>query len=401
MKKRPILFVLIPLCFLILIWESFLPLVFVRNHYSKHYVEGSDYQILIKSDGELKNKTISYRGEIIRCVNGNLLHYTEGDVMVYFPKKDSIHNIKFGDVILTNSTLRPIENFIESSSFDYKRMMKRKKIYDNVFLSNADWKRIDENKGNVLISKARKVNKYCQNKLLNSKLPKQEAALAIGMLLGEKEYIDDNTQENFRQAGLTHILVVSGMNIAIILIVFDSFLKLLTFGREKLIILRKIILLIIAFALCFIVSLTPSALRVAIMMMVFLLSKHTNRGYDSLNTFYVTIFIFLIFDPMILFNWSFQFSFLAVFGIIVFARWREKLIPKYKLNYISRQGISAAGMTLSAQAFLFPLLLWRFRVIYPYMLLFNIVIVPFMSIVLITIILFLLFSDILFPWNNC
>ncbi|HBN04210.1 MAG TPA: hypothetical protein DD434_00265, partial [Bacteroidales bacterium] len=78
MKKRPILFVLIPLCFLIIIWESFLPLVFVRNHYSKHYANGSGYQILIKSDGELRDKTIKYKGEIIRCDNGNLRHITEG-----------------------------------------------------------------------------------------------------------------------------------------------------------------------------------------------------------------------------------------------------------------------------------------------------------------------------------
>lgn len=394
MKKRPILFVLIPLCLLIFIWESFLPLVFVRNHYSKHYVKGGSYQILIKSDGELRNKTIRYRGEIIKCVDGNLQHITEGDVLVYFPKGDSIYKIKFGDVIITNSSLRPIENFIDSSSFDYKRLMKRKKIYDNVFLTNADWKRIAENQGSFLINKARKINKYCQNKLLNSNLPKQEVALAIGMLLGEKEFIDDNTQENFRQAGLTHILVVSGMNIAIILIVLESFLKLLFFGRERLILVRKIILVLMAFALCFVVSLTPSALRVAIMMLAFLFSKQSNRGYDSLNVFFVTVFIFLIFDPMIFFDWSFQFSFLAVLGIILFARWRHRLFNEKRFNYLLRQGISAAGMTLSAQAFLFPLLLWRFRVIYPYMLLFNIIVVPFMSIVLITIILFLLLSDI-------
>ncbi len=396
MKKRPILFVLIPLCFLIIIWESFLPLVFVRNHYSKHYANGSGYQILIKSDGELRDKTIKYKGEIIRCDNGNLRHITEGDVLVYFSKSDSVYNIKYGDIISTNAPLKPIENFTKNSSFDYKRYMKRKKIYDNVFLLYYPWQRIDSNKCNFLITKSRELNKLCQNKILNSNLPRQESALAIGMLLGEKEYIDEDTQENFREAGLTHILVVSGMNIAIILIVLESFLKLFFFGRERLIVVRKLILVAMAFALCFVVSLTPSALRVAIMMLAFLFSKHSNRGSDSINVFFVTVLVFLIFDPMVLFDWSFQFSFLAVFGIILFARWRHRLFNEKRLNYFLRQGVSAAGMTLSAQVFLFPLLLWRFRVIYPYMLLFNIIIVPFISIVLITIILFLLLSDIAF-----
>lgn len=394
MKKRPILFVLIPFCILIIIWESFLPVIFVRNHYSKHYANGNAYQILIKSDGELRNKTIRYRGEIIRCINGNLMHYTEGDVLVYFSKSDSVYNIRYGDVISTNAPLKHVENFAKNSSFDYKRFMKRKKIYDNVFLTSSTWQRIDSNKCNFLTTKAREFNKRCQNKILKSSLPQKESALAIGMLLGEKEYIDEDTQDDFRKAGLTHILVVSGMNIAIILIVLESFLKLLFMGRERLIVVRRAILVLMAFGLCFIVSLTPSALRVAIMMLAFLFSKQTDRKADSVNVFFVTVMVFLIFDPMILFDWSFQFSFLAVLGIILFSSWWKKLLLMHKHNYFLRQGISAAGMTLSAQVFLLPLLLWRFRVIYPYMLLFNIIIVPFISIVLITIILFLLFGDI-------
>jgi competence protein ComEC len=394
MKRRPILFVLIPFCIIIIIVEQFCPVFFVRNHYSKHIEDKQYYKILIKEDPQLRNKTIRYKAKITHYLKENSWHKTTGDIMLYFSKQDSAYNLKYGDIITTNSLLVPIQNFSDTSSFDYKRMMQRQRIYHNIFVRKGSWKKIEQEKGNPLIARAKKINQHLVKKLLKSDLPKEESALAIGMLLGDKTYIDKQTEQEFRTAGLTHILVVSGMNIAIILLVLESFLKFLIFGRYKLIIVRKIILLISAFLLCLIVSLTPSALRVAIMMTILFLSKYTNRGYDSLNIFWVTVFVFLVFDPLLLFNWSFQFSFLAVLGIIVFAKYREKIMPKYKHSYVTSQIVSAAGMTLSAQAFLFPILLWRFRVIHTYILLANIIVVPFMSIVLVTIILFLFFADI-------
>lgn len=394
MKKRPILFVLLPFCIIIILIEQFCPIFFIRNHYSKHKQEGQYYRILIKEEAQERKKTILYKAKITHYLKDNKWQSTTGDIMLYFSKEDSAKSLKYGDVITTNSRLIPIQNFSDSPSFNYKRMMQRKRIYDNMFVRIGSWKKVEQNKGNLLIAKAKEVNSNLKRRLLNSNLPPQEAALAIGMLLGDKNYIDQDTQKHFTTTGLNHLLCVSGMNIGIILIAIELLLKLLAFGNYRLIILRKTLLVIIAFMLCFIVSLSPSALRVAIMMTILLLTKYTNRGYDSLNIFAVTVFIFLCFDPLLLFNWSFQFSFLAVLGLIVFSNFRYIIFPGYKHNYISKQVVGTAGMTLSAQAFVMPLLLIRFRTFPTYFLLANIIVVPFMSIVLITIIIFLIFSDI-------
>ena len=80
--------------------------------------------------------------------------------------------------------------------------------------------------------------------------------------------------------------------------------------------IKNIIIILATWIIAFIVGLTPSALRVSTMMTILLLSRMTPLSSDSLNTLYVTAFIFLILNPMVLFNLSFQLSFLAVFGII-------------------------------------------------------------------------------------
>lgn len=395
MTKRPIIFILIPLCLIIILVEQFFPVFFIRNHYSKHIEEGQYYRILIKEEAQERNKKNRFAGEITHYLKDNKWYPTTGDILIYFSKQDTAYNLKYGDIITTNSKLLPIQNFSDTSSFNYKRVMQRKRIYDNIFIKQGEWKIIDHGKGNPLISKSRDINHKLKQKLLSSNLPKQESALAIGMLLSDKSNIDETTKHQFNSTGLSHILCVSGLHVGIIMLVIDFLLKLLTFANYRLIIFRKIILVLIGFILCFIVGLTPSSLRVASMMTILLLTKYTSRGgYDSLNAISLTAFVFLCFNPLLLFNWSFQFSFLAVFGIIIFARFRESLYQRRKHNFITNQILGIAGMTLSAQSFVLPIILFRFNTFPTYTLLANIIVVPFLSIILITIIFFLLFSDI-------
>ena len=47
-------------------------------------------------------------------------------------------------------------------------------------------------------------------------MPPREAALARGFVLGEDEEIDPATVRDFRRAGLSHLLAVSGQNVALL-----------------------------------------------------------------------------------------------------------------------------------------------------------------------------------------
>lgn len=394
MRKRPVLFLLIPLCVAVILVEHFFPTFILRNHYSKH--QSQYYKLVIKEEANPRKSTIRYKAEITHYLKDNKWHKTTGDIMIYFSKQDSVYNLKYGDEISTNSKIQPITNQNIVSSFDYKRMMKRQRIYDNIFIEQGSWKKLSENKGNKLIAKSKEANKYLKNKIIKSNLPKDETAIAIGMSLSDKTLIEESTRQQFTTSGLSHILCVSGLHIGIILVVFDMFLRLVFFGKYKLILFRKLLLLAIGVLLSFLVGLSPSSLRVVGMLGVLILSKYTRRSaYDGLNSLAVTAFVFLVINPLILFNISFQLSFLAVLGIIVFAKYRNKLSLVGKQYYIINKVIGVGGITLSAQFFVLPIILFRFKAFPTYFLIANIIVVPFLSLILITIILFLIFGDII------
>lgn len=392
MSKRPILFVLLPLCIVIILFDAFVPTFFIRNHYSLHS-QAKYFQVLIKDNGQQKEHTVSYTAQIIYYSKDSLWHSTTGDIILYKSKDDSSVSLHYGDVITCPNKLYPIKNF-NSQGFDYKKYMAHKRIYDCLFIGKDDYKVIAHNKGNPIITAAQKVNSSLQKRILQSSLPKDEAGLACGMLLGNKVNIAQETKAEFYNLSLSHILCVSGLHIGIISMVLGFCLNIFCLWIHNFYIIKRLIMILLCFALSFIVGLTPSSLRVAVMMSIFFASQISKTGYDSLNALCVTAFIFLVFNPLLLFNLSFQFSFLAVAGICVFAKYKSQIALKlFKGNTIAKTVFAPAAMTFSAQIFVLPLSLFYFRRLPTYSLIANMIVVPFLSVILVSILLFLCFAD--------
>lgn len=312
--------------------------------------------------------------------------------MIYLPLIDSIYHLHYGDVISLPSRTKEIENF--DPSFDYKTRMRHQRIYDYIFVHSGEWKLLAHKQGSKLITLANKTNLALQKRLNNSKLPQDEKALAIGMLLGDKTNISYDTKQEFYNLSLSHILCVSGLHIGIICFVLGLCLNIFSLWIANFYILKRILIILIAFALTFVVGLTPSALRVAVMMSFLLLGQITARGQDSMNTLLLTAFVFLVYDPLLLFNLSFEFSFLAVSGILLFMNYRTIILKKIPQNYPLQMVFSSGLATLSAQILVLPISIYYFRRLPTYSLIANMIIVPFLSIVLTTIIVFLCFADI-------
>jgi competence protein ComEC len=229
---------------------------------------------------------------------------------------------------------------------------------------------------------------------------KQETALAIGMLLSDKHYIDQDLRHSFNTSGLGHILCVSGLHIGLIIGLFDRFFKILSFGRSRLFAFRKILLVILAIFIAFIVGFTPSVLRAATMFSIFVVASMTNKDYDRLNVLTFTAFIFLILDPLVLFNISFQLSYLAMAGIIVFVPLLKGIYPQIKRNSFAKRLLhnvkSGAEVSTSAQIFTIPIMAYHFKQIPTYFLLANVVVVPFVGLILFMILLLLCLADVPF-----
>lgn len=226
------------------------------------------------------------------------------------------------------------------------------------------------------------------------------------IILGNKKNMDNKTIEMFNNAGLAHILAISGMHVSYVI----TFIYL---------ILRKInktskVLISIIFLLIFsiITGNSVSIIRAIIMIFFTSFSKIIHRKSDSLTNLSVAALILMIFNPYIIYNNSFTYSFLGTLGIIVFMPIFKKYIDfeliSIKINnkYIFKllkYIILSLEVSISANLVLFPYIVYNSNkfsvsfIISSYII--NFLLSFFIPITIVTIILYI--TNISFIINTC
>ncbi len=210
---------------------------------------------------------------------------------------------------------------------------------------------------------------------LDAALPPSEAALARALLLGLRGQLSDEVAENFRLAGMSHLLAISGLHLGILLaLAVGLFQRLL--GRRTPLPLLLALTLIWLYAL---VSGAPaSVVRAAIMGSIYLGVLALGRPRDTLLpalSFGAVTMTAL--DPRIVSQVSFQLSFAAMAGIVLGRPWQqaasESIADRFNRRYDQNSRWSlwssvilswlAAGVIISAAATLatFPLIAFNFK----------------------------------------
>lgn len=252
-----------------------------------------------------------------------------GSLLLEIPKDSKID---YGDTLFFEGRLAKPRNF---GNFNYAKYLKRLGIVALV-RKPQNLKILEkETKGKKLILWAKKLrNKFSQN--LQLALPSAHAQIAEGILLGVKSKLPKSIETNFKNAGLQHILVVSGFNVTILLVFVAFFLK--RFGR-KIVFLGSIFLLIF-FVLM--VGFEPSILRAAVFGGMLSVSVLMGKFSDSRNLLFLSAVVLGIFSPtMIQYDIGFFLSFSATFGIILGVPIFEKIKIKSEIKTILAVIISA------------------------------------------------------------
>ncbi|GGD71744.1 ComEC/Rec2 family competence protein [Paenibacillus nasutitermitis] len=202
--------------------------------------------------------------------------------------------------------------------------------------------------------------------------PAEQTGYMKGLILGMREDLDPEQFRQFSQLGLTHILAVSGLHVAVFLYVLGGLLKLLRMTRERM-------LLFMITAIPFYVLLTgaaPSIVRAGIMAMLGLFAARLNKLKDGLHLLAAAALLMLIWDPYFLMDVGFQLSFLVTAGLIVGVQPFRRLLPQGK----KLKGLfDMIAVTVVAQAVSFPLTIYYFNQIHLLSLLANFILVPFIS----------------------
>jgi competence protein ComEC len=256
----------------------------------------------------------------------------------------------YGDRVKLQGILQKPKNFKSNSGseFDYVSYLAKDGVYYQMYRPKIIFE--SSHNGNFVKEKLFSLKNIFMRKI-QSVIPEPESSLLGGLLLGAKQSLGKDIEENFRKAGIIHIVVLSGYNITI---VAEFIMNVLSF-LPKFFALSFGITGIILFALM--TGASATTIRASLMVLLVLLSKNLGRTYDVTRALFLAGFIMLFLNPKILvFDPSFELSFMAMFGLIYLSPVVEKYLLFLPDKFQIRQ---FAVATVTTQIFLLPFLLYK------------------------------------------
>lgn len=192
---------------------------------------------------------------------------------------------------------------------------------------------------------------------LDRGMPAREAALARGFILGEDERIDAATAESFRRSGLSHLLAVSGQNVALLVLLAMPVLAALGLGlRARLLWAIGLIAVYVPLA-----GAGPSIQRAGVMGALSVWATLAGRRPARFYVLALAALVTLAFDPGVAADVGWQLSFAAVLGILLLARPLRQRIEALTGTARAARGLAeGAAMTVAATLATAPLIAFHF-----------------------------------------
>lgn len=229
-------------------------------------------------------------------------------------KESPLAKLQYGDIAELQGKLEDLPHQRNPGEFDYGKYLRMHGIdavftsygFDNITLAGY------EDPGFYYGHIINPVKNY-SIALIDSLVGGDEGEYLKGLVLGERSNISPEMKENFINAGVAHIIAVSGLNVAYVIIIIWGLLIFIPVRYSY-----KVIIIILS--LLFYMNLTgntPSIIRATIMASVFMLAQLIERKPNSFNIVAFSAMVILLFDPRQLFDAGFILSFSAILSIII------------------------------------------------------------------------------------
>ncbi len=209
--------------------------------------------------------------------------------------------------------------------------------------------------------------------VLTRVLPEPEAGLAAGILIGLRDRVDRGVATAFTTAGVSHVVAISGWNIAIVAAAVAAVGG--RFGRRR----RSVITAIAIAAYVAFAGASPSVLRAGAMAGVVLLARESGRAGRAAAALGWAAALLLLVDPRLIADAGFQLSTLATAGLIAWASPITDRLDRRSGGRLPRWLGESLGVSLAAQAATLPVVLatfGRLAVVAPAV---NLVVVPLVA----------------------
>lgn len=206
-------------------------------------------------------------------------------------------------------------------------------------------------------------------------LPEPEAGLASGIVVGRRDRVSRDVAADFSTTGLSHVVAISGWNIALVGAVIGGLLSGLGLPRRG----RTVALLLAIAGYSLLAGGGASVIRAAVMGAVALVARETGRPGSAPAALGLAVWGLLLLDPMMAADIGFQLSVAATAGLLA---WGEGVEGWLRSHLPTRAGTwlaEALGVSLAAQAATLPLVLFHFSRLSLVSPLANLVIAPLVA----------------------
>jgi competence protein ComEC len=252
----------------------------------------------------------------------------------------------------------------------------------STFVSSWEWQKAQVSLSNLSYLERTRIfflrqRGHLLRRISNQGLDGGEYAVVAAMVLGDKSALTKDLKEVYSVTGASHVLALSGLHLGIIY----TLLSLLVVGRRWRV-LSQMLMILVIWAFVFLVGLSVSVVRSAVMLTTYALLSLGHREKMSMNTLAFAAMILLLVNPLSLFDVGFQMSFAAVASILLF-------VPLFENRLWSLVTVSCA-----AQIGVAPLIAYYFGRFSTYFLLTNLVVVPAATVILWLALVVLLFPSL-------
>lgn len=324
-----------------------------------------------------------------------------GKILISVPKYPQY---QYGDEIKLSCALKIPRSFVppggtQDDAFDWRMYLAKDKI-----LYECDKPKIEklgENEGNKIYSIILKVKNKLNGNIFRL-IPAPESGLASGLILGGDDLLSKEAQDNFSRTGMTHIVAVSGYNVTIVaeyLMILGIFIGL--WRRQAFWFAVIGIILFVALT-----GFPSSAVRAGVMGILLIWAMKNGRLANSENAIIFAAAVMLLINPLLL-RWDigFQLSFLATLGIVYI----YPIMDKYFMQWVEtpKLGVSTGGfiytfleilfLTLSAQVFVLPVILFNFNKLSLISPLANLLVLPIIPLTMLLIFAAMILSFLFYP----
>lgn len=341
-------------------------------HQSAHYIHYMDSQahtLSFEIQEQLKSTSFQHKYIVLikrlddKLVTGRLLLNTS---------KDSTKlPLSIGQHIATNAIIEDVPNPRSPYQFDYGAYLKKREIYGQIQVKTQEVLTLQQQNYSINVWAAR-FRESIQNRLQKQVFTSKQLSVINALLLGQRQGIDRTLNQQYADAGVIHILAVSGLHVGIILWLLRGITRPLSGYRWRH--LRSICIVLCIWAFAFISGGSPSVLRAATMFSFLELGRAVGGQSNTFNTLIYSALFLLLLNPNQIYHVGFQLSYLAVMAILWIQPWLSKLYnPTYRITQLLWD---TTTVTVAAQLGVLPLSLFYFHQFPGLFLVSNLVILP-------------------------